>query len=229
MRALCHHDAMESSSRGRRDGRSPAYERLRALIVDRSLAPGALLSEPELAEQLGVSRTPIREALRTLTAEGLAVKLSSNRTIVAPVSIEELGHVYDVRARLEGLIAADAARRVTPEDERFLLRQLSLMERLRDDDVEVVRIGAAFHDHLRAMSSNELAGNMLHVVRAHADRYRALTTQEPGRSSDAVAEHRLVCDAVLSGDAERAERVMREHVEHARGIAMSLAAGSARA
>jgi len=214
---------VEGSTRGRRESRSPAYDRLRALIVDRSLEPGSLLSEPELAVQLGVSRTPVREALRTLTAEGLAVKLSSNRTIVAPVSIEELGHVYDVRARLEGLIAADAARRVTPDDERFLLRQVSLMERLRDDYTEVVRIGADFHDHLRTMSTNELAGNMLHIVRAHVDRYRALTTQEPGRSSDAVDEHRLVCEAVLSGDPDRAERVMREHIEHARAVAISLA------
>lgn len=215
---------MESAGRGRRDSRATAYDRLRGLIVDRSLAPGSLLSEPELAEQLGVSRTPIREALATLAAEGLAIKLSSNRTIVAPVSLEELEHVYDVRARLEGLIASDAAKRVTPEDEEFLLRQVSLMERLRDDYVEVVRIGAAFHDHLRVMSGNALAGSLLHMVRAHVDRYRALTTQEPGRSSDAVDEHRLVCDAVLSGDAERAERVMREHIERARGVAVNLAA-----
>jgi DNA-binding GntR family transcriptional regulator len=218
---------MEGSGRGRRDSRSPAYERLRAQIVDRSLAPGALLSEPELAEQLGVSRTPVREALRTLTAEGLAVKLSSNRTIVAPVSIEELGQVYDVRARLEGLIAADAARRVTPADEQYLRRQVSLMERLRDDYAEVVRIGADFHDHLQAMSGNELAGNLLHIVRGHVDRYRALTTQEPGRSGTAVDEHRHVCEAVLSGDPERAERAMREHIDAARGVAISLASTTA--
>lgn len=214
---------MEGSGRGRRDSRSPAYERLRALIVDRSLSPGSLLSEPELAEQLGVSRTPVREALRTLTAEGLAVKLSSNRTIVAPVSIEELGHVYDVRARLEGLIAADAARRVTPADEQYLRRQVSLMERMRDDYEEVVRIGADFHDHIRVMSGNELAGNLLHIVRGHVDRYRALTTQEPGRSSDAVDEHRHVLEAVLSGDPELAERAMRDHIDAARGVAISLA------
>ncbi|WP_306232012.1 GntR family transcriptional regulator [Agrococcus beijingensis] len=213
---------MEGSGRGRRDSRSPAYERLRALIVDRTLSPGSLLSEPELADQLGVSRTPVREALRTLTAEGLAVKLSSNRTIVAPVSIEELRHVYDVRSRLEGLIAADAAQRVTPADEQYLLRQVSLMERLRDDDEEVVRIGADFHDHILAMSGNELAGNLLHIVRGHVDRYRALTTREPGRSSDAVDEHRRVCEAVLSGDPALAERTMREHIDAARGIAIGL-------
>lgn len=214
---------MQGSGRGRRDSRSPAYERLRALIVDRSLAPGALLSEPELAEQLGVSRTPVREALRTLTAEGLAVKLSSNRTIVAPVSIEELGHVYDVRARLEGLIAGDAARRVTPDDEQYLRRQVALMERMRDDYEEVVRIGADFHDRIRLMSGNELAGSLLHIVRGHVDRYRTLTTSEPGRSSDAVDEHRRVCEAVLSGDAELAERTMREHIDAARRVAIGLA------
>ena len=215
---------MDGTGRGRRDNRAWAYDRLRRLIVDRSLEPGSLLSEPELAGQLGVSRTPVREALATLTAEGLAVKLSSNRTIVAPVSLEELGHVYDVRARLEGLIAADAATRVTSDDARILERQVSLMERLRDDYAEVVRIGADFHDHLCTMSGNEVAGSMLHIVRAHVDRYRALTTAEPGRSSDAVDEHRLVFEAVVSGDADRAERAMREHIEGARGIAVSLAA-----
>lgn len=214
---------MDGAARGRREPRASVYERLRARIVERSLAPGALLSEPELAEQLGVSRTPVREALATLTAEGLAVKLSSNRTIVAPVSMEELGHIYDVRARLEGLIAADAAGSVTDADERILLRLISLMERLRDDDVEVMRIGAEFHDHLRRMSGNEFAAGMLHTVSAHVDRYRAMTTQSPGRSSDAVDEHRLVLDAVLSRDPERAERAMRDHIEHARAVAANLA------
>ncbi|SDS36537.1 GntR family transcriptional regulator [Agrococcus carbonis] len=214
---------MDAAGRGRREGRSVAYDRIRAGIVDRSLAPGSVLSAPELADQLGMSRTPVREALATLTAEGLAVKLPSNRTIVAPVSLEELEHVYDVRARLEGLIAADAAKRVTPADEQILLRQVSLMDRLRDDYLEVVRIGAAFHDHLREMSGNELAASLLHIVRAHVDRYRELTTEQPGRSGHAADEHRAVCEAVLSGDADLAERVMRDHIEHARAVAISLA------
>ncbi|WP_206445884.1 GntR family transcriptional regulator [Agrococcus sp. KRD186] len=206
----------------RRDQGGSTYEQIRALIVERRLEPGTPLSAPELAEQLGVSRTPVREAIGTLVVEGLAVRRGTNRTMVAPVSVEELDHVYDVRARLEGLIASDAARRVTQSDVVTLEQQILLMDRLRDDYTQVVRFGAEFHDELQRISGNDLAVNLLRIVRGHVDRYRALTSQRPGRASDAADEHRAIFDAVAARDPERAEAVMREHLAAAKAVAISL-------
>jgi DNA-binding GntR family transcriptional regulator len=206
----------------RRSAGSSTYEQLRALIVEGGLEPGAPLSAPELAEQLGVSRTPVREAIGSLVLEGLAVRRGSNRTMVAPVSVAELEHVFDVRARLEGLIAADAARRSTAADAEVLERLIVLMERLRDDHVEVVRFGAEFHDELQRISGNRLAENLLRIVRAHGDRYRTLTSRRPGRSSDAADEHRAIFEAVTAHDPDRAEAVMREHIDAAKAVAIAL-------
>lgn len=206
----------------RRDAGSPTYEQLRSLIVERELPPGTPLSAPELAEQLGVSRTPVREAIATLVVEGLAVRSGTNRTMVAPVSVEELEHVYDTRARLEGLIASDAARRATESDIAELARQVDLMDRLRDDYTQVVRFGAEFHDALQRIGGNVLAENLLRIVRGHVDRYRDLTSQRPGRASQATDEHRAIFEAVRTHDPETAERVMREHILHAKAVAISL-------
>lgn len=213
---------MEDRSRARSVGTTPTYERLRALIVERELEPGAPLSAPELAEQLGVSRTPVREALATLALEGLAVRSGTNRTLVAPVSVDELGHVFDIRARLEGLIAADAARRATETDVEALTRLVRLMELLREDHAEVVRYGADFHDELQRISGNDLAESLLRIVRGHVDRYRALTSKTPGRASDAVDEHRAVLEAVVARDPEAAERVMLAHILSAKDVALAL-------
>lgn len=212
---------MDDRGRRREQG-SSTYEQLRSLIVERRLEPGAALSAPELAEQLGVSRTPVREAMSTLVVEGLAVRSGSNRTMVAPVSIEELGHVLDTRARLEGLIASDAARRVTDADAEILERQIMLMDRLRDDYTQVVRFGAEFHDELQRISGNAIAENLLRIVRGHVDRYRSLTSARPGRASDAADEHRAVFEAVVARDPLRAEAVMRAHIDSAKAVAISL-------
>ena len=213
----------QTNKRPRSGSHSGAYDRLRDLIISGTLLPDTHLSEPELAEQLGVSRTPVREALTILAAEGLAIKLSSNRTVVAPVSLKEIRHIYDIRSRLEGLIARDASLRVTESARTVLERQISLMERLSDDYIEVIRIGAEFHQQLEEMSDNVMCANLLHVLRGHVDRYRSFTTREPGRAANAVSEHRKVFEAVASGNPDLAESVMRDHIDHAGDTAIEWA------
>lgn len=209
--------------RPRTSQQSGAYEQLRDAIIAGSIHPDTHLSEPELAIQLGVSRTPVREALTKLIAEGLVIRLSTNRAVVAPVSVDEIRHVYDIRSRLEGLIARDAATRVTPAARAELERQVLLMERLSDDYAEVIRIGATFHTSLEELSGNVICANLLHVLRGHVDRYRSFTTREPGRAANAVSEHRTVFEAVMSGDPELAEAVMRQHIDHAGAAAIEWA------
>lgn len=194
---------------------SGAYGRLRDWIISGKLAPETQVTEPGLAQMLGLSRTPVREALTILVSEGLMTRLPTGRVMVAAVSVEEIQRIYDVRSRLEGLIARDASMRITPEDRSDLERQVVLMERLSDDYVEVVRIGKSFHQQLEYISRNMVCSSFLQQIRGHVDRYRVFTTQEPGRSFLVAAEHRGVFEAVVSGTPETAESVMRLHIDEA--------------
>lgn len=203
--------------------RATAYLQLREWIIAGDLAPESQLSEPGLAKMLGFSRTPVREALTILVADGLVVRLPTGRAIVAPVSVEEIQHVYDVRSRLEGLIARDASLRIIPATRAELERKVALMERLSDDYVEVVRIGAEFHRQLEEISGNVICSNLIQTLRGHVDRYRAFTTREPGRSNQAASEHRDVFEAVVSGVPNRAEETMRLHIDQAGKVAVDWA------
>lgn len=201
---------------------SETYVLLRDAIIAGDLAPEAHLSEPELAQRLGVSRTPVREALRTLLAEGLAVRTPSGRAVVAPVSVQEIRDIYDVRSRLEGLVAAGAARHVGDTDRERMEDMVGLMERLSDRTAEVTRIGQEFHASLEAMAGNPMCSAMILTLRGHMDRYRAMTAREPERAAAAVREHRSIWEAVDAGDPERAEKVMRAHVDEAGRAACAL-------
>ncbi|SDN96887.1 DNA-binding transcriptional regulator, GntR family [Cryobacterium flavum] len=196
------------------------YSAVRELIISARLAPSTVISEPELAERLGVSRTPVREAIKALMAEGLVVRLASGRSMVAPISVEDAQRTYDIRARLEGLLARDATKRIQQNELPALERLLHLMDLLKDDYVEVVRLGAEFHRGIETISDNRQCADMLRQIRGHVDRYRTLTTQQPGRVQKAVTEHHSVLAAIASGDPARAERAMLEHVETAGHVAV---------
>ena len=201
--------------RQRMTPQSSAYERLREWVISGKLPPETQVTEPGLAEMLGLSRTPVREALSILVSEGLMTRLPTGRVIVAAVSADEIKRIYDVRSRLEGLIARDASLRITPDDRAHLERQIILMERLSDDYVEVVRIGKDFHGQLEYISGNVVCSSFLQMLRGHVDRYRVFTTQEPGRSFLVAEEHRAVFESIVSGVPDTAESMMRHHIDEA--------------
>lgn len=212
----------------RQSGAHAVYELMRARIISGEFSPGARLTEPELASVLGVSRTPIREALRLLTAEGLVDQLPTGGCRVAPLDLADIRRVYDIRGRLEGLTARDACLRMTEADLRALSRLLDLMHRLRGDEAEVLRLGREFHGRIGEIAGNRWCDQLLHQIRGHVDRYRALATREPGRPDHAVAEHQIIFDALASGDPDRAEQTMREHVDTSATSAVRAAGAAGR-
>lgn len=191
------------------------HARLRELIVSGEIAPLEHLSEPQLADRLGVSRTPVREALAALVSEGLAVRSASNRAVVAPVSLAEVRQIYELRARLEGLLARELAEDLSDETEAALRRHVDLMERLSDDPIEVARLALEFGRHIEAASGNTLCLQLLQIVSARLDRYRVRGMHRQGRIAQAVLEHRKVFEAIVSRDPDRAEAEMRRHIESA--------------
>jgi Transcriptional regulators len=102
---------------------------------------------------------------------------------------------------------------MTQPDLDALSRLIDLMRRLRGDETEVLRFGREFHARIAEVAANPWCEQLLRQIRGHVDRYRSLSTREPGRPDHAVAEHQAIYDALASGDPERAEQAMRAHVE----------------
>jgi DNA-binding GntR family transcriptional regulator len=213
----------------RQSGARAVYDRLRGEIIAGALAPDERLSEPVLAARLGVSRTPVREALRRLEAETLVVEQPTGGVRVAPLDVADARQVYEVRARLEGLLARRAAERVAgrvagsdraapaddpadPADVARLARLVELMDAVRDHDDEVLRIGAEFHAVVERLADDRLCAALLRQIRGHVDRYRALATRERVGTTAHVDEHRAVASAVVDGDPDAAEAAMRAHI-----------------
>ncbi|ROS78877.1 GntR family transcriptional regulator [Cellulomonas sp. PhB143] len=203
----------------RQSGARLVYEHLRAEIVSGELAPGERLTEPVQAERLGVSRTPVREALRLLQAEALVEELSTGGVRVAPLDAGDLGRVYDVRSRLEGLLARDACERATPDDVAALDRLVELMSRVAGDEAEVLRIGAEFHGVVETLAANRWCSALLRQIHGHVDRYRALAAHQRMGGTDHVTEHRAVAAAIRAGDADAAELAMRRHIDRSAALA----------
>jgi DNA-binding GntR family transcriptional regulator len=193
-----------------------AYERIRGLVLSGEVVPGARLGQVELAERFGISRTPVREALRRLAGEGL-VDFHSNRGFrVADLGLDAVLRRLEVRALLEPGIARLAAERRSEEDLGRLRAAIAREERARG--------GASAHDasrdfHValaRATGNEELVRVLesLWIVEV-GRRLLARRSAESGWQASDVEEHREIAAAVAEGRAEDAERLMAEHVRRA--------------
>lgn len=203
----------------RQSGARAAYEALREQIISGELAPETRLTEPVLAARLGVSRTPVREALHLLQAEELVVEQPTGGVRVAPLDPAGARRVFELRARLESLLAREACERATPADVTRLERLVDVMDAVRDHDDEVLRIGAEFHAVVAAVADDRLCAALLRQIRGHVDRYRALTARERVGTTDHVDEHRAVVRAIAGGDPDAAEAAMRAHIDSSAAIA----------
>lgn len=210
---------MPASLPQRPSGAQTVYDMVRAQIIDGTLAPDVRLTEPVLAQHLGVSRTPVREALRLLTAEGLVQQQLTGGIRVAPMRRLDLERIFDVRGRLEGLMAHDACVRMDERGRTELEELFDLMDRMRGHHRAVLDLGRQFHEKIGEHADNPWCSHLLHQLRAHVDRFRAASTGQPGRAADTVTEHHQVFEAVISGDAERAERTMRAHIDRSAEVA----------
>jgi DNA-binding GntR family transcriptional regulator len=212
-----------------------AYLTLRDRILSGDLAPGAVLNQATLAPAIGVSTTPLREALRRLKAEGL-VELDAHRDArVTELSAEEARDLLEVRRSLDPLAAALAAERRTDDDIRAIREALAGLEPLRTEPtVGELAAHRRFHSAIHLASHNELLIGTLDGLWNRSDRYRRLgLVVERGADERAriSAEHAAILEAVAAGDAAGATEVMRRHVDASLGAkaASRLSAGSATA
>lgn len=198
----------------RRALRAEAYDALRSALVDGRIAPGAALSEPQLAEMLETSRSPIREALGRLEVEGLVERTLSGRLRAARLDRSELEQLYVLRAALEGLAARLATPRVTTQDLDAMAETIQRMEALAagGDMPGSLEAGSEFHEAIQARCGNAPLVDILGSVRLRITRYRTVIAAARPRKIRA-AEHRAVLQAMLDRAPERAAIEMTRHVE----------------
>lgn len=193
------------------------YNTLREAILQQVLKPGERLMEQELAEEMGVSRTPVREALRKLEQEGYIVLVPRKGAYVAGLSIKDFCNVFEMRGALEALAAGLAAARATPEEieemERNLVLEAAHYE--SSDLVKTIDVDTRFHELIYQAAKNKRLQNMLKELRDQVQRIRTKSLTAPGRLKFALAEHRKIVEAIAAHNVEAAKQAAREHIESA--------------
>jgi DNA-binding GntR family transcriptional regulator len=202
---------------------------LRSDILDGKLPPGERLVELQLAELHRVSRASVRAAIGELVKEGLVEHEANKGATVRRVTIEEAIQITEVRALLESLIAARAAKAATEADRRELS---SIIEHMRDavvaDELIVYsELNSLLHRRLREISGHAVAGDLVALLRNRAAHHNFRLALIPGRPNESLPQHQAIVKAVVAGNAKAAERAMREHMESVAAVLRRWAAAGA--
>ena len=197
--------------------REVVYETLREAIKTGGLTPGERLMEIQLAEELGVSRTPVREAIRKLELERFEVMIPRRGTYVANLSLKDINEVFEIRAALDGLAAGLAAERITEEELEQLERLLvEISEHIdQHDNEKIVATDEAFHDILYRASRNERLVGIIYNLREQFTRFRSVSINYPGRLQITLEVHRQLVEAIARREPDMAQQKAREHIENA--------------
>lgn len=191
---------------------------LRERITSGVLAPGDRLKERDLAEETGISRVPIREAMRILASEGFVTLNPRRGAVVARLEPEDLDEIYEVREALEVLESALAARNATPDEVVQLMSHVEAAERaLTDGDRPAAdRANLAFHAQLVQMAHNEVLARTLEPLQNRLNWLLRLNTDP----RQLCVEHRSLAEAIAAGDADTARRLAITHVATSKKIAL---------
>lgn len=206
--------------------RDVVFETLRDAIITQVLKPGERLMEIQLADEMGVSRTPVREAIRKLELEGLVVMVPRKGAYVAGVSMKDIHEVYEVRSALEMLAVTLAAERITEEEldalERQVLRESEEEDKEESSDLSnIVYIDSSFHDIIYQAAHNQRLVQFVNILQEQLQRFRAASLSRPGRSKTALEEHKKIVEALSERNGELAAQFAREHIENAENAMIS--------
>ncbi|MBC9784175.1 GntR family transcriptional regulator [Heliobacterium chlorum] len=197
--------------------RDIVFENLREAIISGILKPGERLMEIQLAEEMGVSRTPVREAIRKLELEGFVVMVPRKGAYVAGISVKDITDVFELRASLEALAAGLAAQRITEEEteqmERLLVKTASYFDEEKID--ELVEVDIDFHDMVYRASRNQRLVQIIGNLREQLRRFRTTSLSHPGRIKEAWEEHSKMVEAIADRNVALAQTLAWEHIENA--------------
>ena len=216
-------NTLANFSNGRFQARQRVYEHLKSAILSGHLHPGEKLTEQSWAEAIGVSRTPVREALHKLEAEGLIKPRKKRGYIVSRDSKEEVEELFELRSILEGytlrLISQTISEETFKQLEGFVQNAEEALRRKKIN--EVFKWNTRFHDTLHALVANKVRLHRLIVnMRKYVLRHRKDTLRYPDGGRRSVEGHRKILMALKLKDPDLCERIMREHIQEAKEDAL---------
>jgi len=198
--------------------RAVVFSSLEQAIINGEYRSGDSLSELMLSEKYGVSRTPVREALRQLELEGLVQLIPNKGAVVVGVSEKDIDDIYAVRIRIEGLAARLSAENATDEEIQALERLVDLQEfyLLKGKTDQLWQLDGEFHNTIFESSRNRPLRSMLSSFHSYIGRARSRSMRSTERAARSVEEHRNILKAIIAHDGDRAEELMTGHIIAAR-------------
>lgn len=209
----------------RNTGAHVAYAELKRQILTLELKPGERLYEPAMAAALGVSRTPLREAIRRLISESLLEQQATGGVLVPQLDEAVISELYEVRAAMESLMARNACLKATAADIEALhgiLARNAAMVEFADDAMQQ---GMALHAKIAEIAGNSWAGRFHDQISSQMERYRHFTNSTQERRDQALTQHRTLVDTIAGGDPEKAAKSAFDHVIAARDAALLVISG----
>ncbi|HPW41942.1 MAG TPA: GntR family transcriptional regulator [Bacillota bacterium] len=208
--------------------REVVFNSIRGAIISGVLKPGERLMEVQLAEKMGVSRTPIREAIRKLELEGLVVMIARKGAYVADLSIKNITDVLEVRAALEGLASGLAALRMTEEEIKDLeLTARHFEQAMNSNDVEgIIQTDIEFHEKIFKATRNEKLLQLTNSLMEQVQRFRVMYLNKAIKSTNLIKEHYKIVEAISRRNREMAENIAKIHIQNAEKDMMRLLGSS---
>ena len=197
------------------------FEKLEHDILVGNYRKGEVFTELKLAEILGVSRTPVREALRRLEQEGI-VKMSTKGAVIVGISAEDISDIYEMRIRIEGYAARLAAERASDEEIKELRDVVDLQEFyiLKSDDERTITCDSNFHSVLYKMSGSMPVHSTLSELHKKIVKFRKASIEQSERAKKSLGEHKAIYDAIASHNGDLAEELTVAHIINARDSIM---------
>ncbi|WP_297720887.1 GntR family transcriptional regulator [Limnohabitans sp. Rim8] len=202
---------------------SHVTHRLRQMLVENQIAPGAKLNERALCESLSVSRTPLREAIKTLAAEGLVVLLPNRGAVAVSLSLDDVRHTFEVMAGLEGLSGQLAAERIT-ETELMEIQALHfemMAAFTRRDLSSYYRLNAQIHSAINTAAKNPVLSSTYEQVNARLQALRFKSNQDDEKWHSAMQEHARMIEALQARQPQVLRDLLVRHLEHKRDVVLA--------
>lgn len=191
------------------------YNEVREALLCGQFKKGEWLTEHMLTQKLGVSRTPVRSALQRLAEDGLVSMIPNRGAVVIGIAKEDIVDIYRIRMRLEGLASAMAAEKIMDEAKQKLSENVALFEFYvqRQDTEHIEELDTAFHSMIYEASGSRTLERILTDLHSNTKAYRSQSLCVPGRLARTLEEHKEILGAILTGNAEKAEKLTSAHIE----------------
>lgn len=195
--------------------REIVYEELKMQILKGQIVPGTRMMEVEMAEEMGVSRTPIREAIRKLEKEGLVTIEPRKGAYASQISTKDMVDILEVRQNMEGLAAFYAAMRMNDEQKRKLAEISEAYNKavIENNTPDMIKYDTAFHHLVVEGSGNKMLVNMVEQLQELVLRFRYIYYDDFKRAEKMPREHKVIYDAIVNGDTEKARRAADVHID----------------